>query len=177
MPSPIVSSRRAPRSATAAPRRHASFNTQMTAPIVTNSTSPMTSLGSAMAHEYAGGSHRYCAEAAQMTVVTSPGQNPPSHALSATAGNIVMNGSLIPHAGSKLSRMPTAATAAPTATAYRLIGESVIRRRNSPRAVVMPRTPGGAAAKGAFLLQPTGNRGIFAGQPAGEFNALLGRNC
>src|SRR5207237_1321659 len=78
------------------------------------------------------------------------GQNPPSHALSTTAGNIGMNGSLTPHIGSKFSRTPTATTAATTATAYRLIGESVIRRRNSPRAVVTPKTPGAGVVKGSF---------------------------
>ena len=108
-----------------------------------------------------------------MTVVTSPGQNPPSHALSATAGNIVMNGSLIPQAGSKLSRMATAPTAAATATAYRLVGESVIRRRNSPRAVATPRTSGGDVVKSELLPEPTVNDGLSSVSRPAKSNALF----
>ena len=108
-----------------------------------------------------------------MTVVRIPGQNPPSHALSATAGNIVMNGSLIPQAGSKLSRMPTAPTAAATATAYRLVGESVIRRRNSPRAVATPRTSGEDVVKSELLPEPTVNDGLSSVSRLAKANALF----
>ena len=96
-----------------------------------------------------------------MTVVRIPGQNPPSHALSTTAGNIGMNGSLIPQIGSKFSRMPTVTTAAPTATAYRLIGESVIRRRNTSRAGVKPRKSAGPVVKRACLSEQIDKRGAM----------------
>ncbi len=98
-------------------RRHVSFKPLIKPPMTTEMRRPTTSPGSLILKESTGGIQKYSAAIAESRVVTMPGQNPPNHALTMMAGNIVMRGSVTPHSGSRARRSEIPAAAAMTAIA------------------------------------------------------------